>query len=93
LRLYALGVQHILYDVANLQLLARRVERGLDTTCPLQLLFVLGRYTVNQQSTPSQLIPFTQALARLGCDVDWAVCAFFVGETEGLLAAHESGGN
>ncbi|MEZ5447964.1 MAG: 3-keto-5-aminohexanoate cleavage protein [Thiolinea sp.] len=56
---------------------------------------MLGRYRTGSESQPDDLQPFLQALAAAadaGDTVDWAVCAFGVGETACLLAAARQGG-
>lgn len=87
-----IAVHHILYDVKDFQLLTSLFDEGLNTSAPVQLLFVLGRYSVNQQSSPTDLLPFTDELSRLGINSDWSICAFGVGETDCLVAAHAAGG-
>jgi len=93
-RLYAeaeargIAVQHILYDVEDARRLERILHGGIrpDT----QLIFVLGRYTSGQASTPEMLTPFTDWLGTRAAD--WATCAFGQGETACLRAAAEAGG-
>jgi len=58
----------------------------------LQLIFVLGRYSVDQDSDPSDLEPFLDRMAEVGLTPDWAVCAFGRGETACLVKAHQRGG-
>lgn len=85
------AVQHILYAPADLDTLATLFDSGLDTDT-VQLLFVLGRYTENQQSSPADLQPFLDKLNHHGLEADWAVCAFGKGETDCLVAACRAGG-
>lgn len=92
----AVTIQHIIYSADDMLEWFRRVEAGViplaqDNT---QLLFVLGRYRKDLESQPSDLIPFVEALqAHRGERViDWAVCAFGVGETACLQAAVKLGG-
>ena len=62
------------------------------------MLFVLGRYTQNQQSAPTDLMPYVAALDAVFADrentgqIDWAVCAFGRRETECLMKSIELGG-
>ncbi len=89
-------VQHILYSAADLQNWLMYVEQGLITS-PLgkpHLLFVLGRYTQAQQSSPSDLQPFLALMDERGLrtELDWAVCAFGMAETACLLEAARQGG-
>ncbi len=84
-------VQHILYDVADFECLedytARDVIKESET-----LLFVCGRYSAGQNSSPSDLEPYLEALKASPNTYDWAVCAFGQGETETLKAAQKAGG-
>lgn len=85
-----ISVQHIMYDVDDLA----RIESMdlLNDDTPTQLLFVLGRYTKNQQSSPSDLDPFQNWVQRQKARLDWAICAFGQGETDCLVHAHQQGG-
>ncbi|WP_212524749.1 3-keto-5-aminohexanoate cleavage protein [Actibacterium sp. MT2.3-13A] len=87
-----IAMQHILYDAVEIDLLHRTLPEDLFADPGLQLLFVLGRYTPGQTSTPDTLAPFLDGLKRHGIAPDWAVCAFGQGETACLRAAHEAGG-
>jgi len=89
-------IQHIIYSAEDVTEWFRRVDTGL---IPLesnraQLLFVLGRYRKNLDSQPEDLQPFIEAMRQSQGDyqVDWAVCAFGVAETECLAAAAKQGG-
>jgi 3-keto-5-aminohexanoate cleavage enzyme len=86
------AVQHILYDAADVHRLAREIARGTVPGDGLTTLYVLGRYTTGQQSTPAMLTPFLDAAYETGLDADWATCAFGQGETACLRAALERGG-
>ncbi|WP_319532452.1 3-keto-5-aminohexanoate cleavage protein [uncultured Cohaesibacter sp.] len=90
------AIQHILYDVADVDHLTDACASGLIPADGLQLLFVLGRYTTGQQSSPSDLDPFMSSLARLEekleIKADWSCCAFGQGETDCLLRAMALGG-
>lgn len=87
-----IAVQHILYDAEEIGLVKRILPEELFTDPALQLLFVLGRYTPGQNSTPDALDPFLAGLDRHRIAPDWAVCAFGQGETACLHAAHAAGG-
>ena len=89
---HGIAVQHILYEAAELETLFDLTGRGIVPSGPLQLLFVLGRYTKNQQSDPAMLKPFLDALERSEQTHDWAICAFGVAETRCLEAALKNGG-
>jgi uncharacterized protein (DUF849 family) len=87
-----IAVQHILYDAADFDLLARLVPPGLLASPDLQMIFVLGRYAAGQDSDPRDLEPFVQRLEQHGTAADWALCAFGRSETACLAAAHAAGG-
>ena len=87
-----IAIQHILYDPADFDILARVLPRDLLRADDLQLIFVLGRYTRDQESDPADLRPFVAQLSARGLSPDWAVCAFGRGETACLVEAHRAGG-
>jgi uncharacterized protein (DUF849 family) len=87
-----IAIQHILYDAGDFELLCRLLPESLLRDPGLQLIFVLGRYSHDQDSAPSELAPFIQRLSDLELRADWAVCAFGKGETACLVEAHERGG-
>jgi len=87
-----IAVQHILYDTSDFDLLTRLLPDSLLRDPGLQLIFVLGRYSRDQESAPSDLVPFTERLSDLNPEADWAVCAFGRGETACLVEAHKRGG-
>ena len=66
-------VQHILYDAEDVKRFADLVARGVIPTRRASALFVLGRYTPGQQSSPGDLLPF---LAEWRLPIPWALCAF-----------------
>ena len=74
--------QVILYDVADLQRWQQLRASGVIPEAPWFLLFVLGRYTVGQTSSPLDLVHFVHA--HTGPE-PWAMCAF--GATEHACAA------
>ena len=86
------AVQHILYDAAQVAALAGEIAAGTLPGQGLQVLFVLGRYTPGQQSSPDLLAPFVQAALAAGLQADWAVCAFGRAETACLRHARARGG-
>ena len=90
------GIQHILYDTNDVDMLQDLCKRGVVPKDDLKLLFVLGRYTVGQVSKPDELKPFLDALMDLeqSCDLmtDWACCAFGQAETDCLVSAIKAGG-
>lgn len=86
------AVQHILYDPAQVRLLAAEVAAGTIPPENLTVLYVLGRYTPGQVSRPEDLSPFLSAAKDAGLVPDWAICAFGQGESACLRAAHALGG-
>ncbi|WP_422374049.1 3-keto-5-aminohexanoate cleavage protein [Roseibium sp.] len=88
------AVQHIVYDAADLDRFFDLTAAGVLPGNRHQLLFVLGRYAVGQQSDPSDLEPFLDTLQgrRGDLDLDWAVCAFGHQETACLVEAVRRGG-
>jgi len=83
-------VQHILYDADDVRRFQALVARGTIPTQNASVLFVLGRYTEDQQSHPGDLLPF---LKVWNCDLPWAVCAFGRKETACVVAAAALGGH
>lgn len=87
----AVTPQIILYDAADALRLAELRKRGLVPFERLPVLFVLGRYTAGQISTPADLLPFVDSHAPTF--EHWSVCAFGAQEvacvtTGALLGGH-----
>jgi len=90
-----IDVQHILFDVGEFEQLKRCIDAGIIPRSNLQLLFVLGRYTKNMESSVSHVMPFVNELNSdffNELETDWAICAFGQMETDCLLKAVELGG-
>ncbi|KPB02598.1 3-keto-5-aminohexanoate cleavage protein [Ahrensia marina] len=87
-----IAVQHILYGPDDLALMDNRLGITEFTEKHQQMLFVLGRYTKNQQSQPEDLTPFMSWLSGNQWQADWAVCAFGKGETDCSCHAYNLGG-
>ncbi|AUM73703.1 BKACE family enzyme [Paracoccus jeotgali] len=87
-----IAVQHILYDVSEVDRLAELIKDGTIPGETPQLLHVLGRYSEGQVSSPADLDAPLSRQRALGLQADWAVCAFGPAETDCLLAALEQGG-
>ena len=83
-------VQVILYDVADLRRWQALRASGVVPDAPWFLLFVLGRYSAGQTSSPRDLLPF---LAAHEGPEPWAVCAFGVAENTCITAATLIGGH
>ena len=83
-------VQHIVFSAEELSHFLDYRERGIVPPQHRCVLFVLGRYRVDFQSTPADLDPFlTQDLSGL----DWFVCAFGHQEQDCVMTAIEAGGH
>ena len=88
-----IAVQHILYGPTDLALMSDLLRNGRIKHTDLQLLFVLGRYSENQQSTPEDIAPFATWRTATCPESQWAVCAFGRRETDCLVATHRQGGH
>lgn len=87
-------VQFILYDADDFQTLASLVEQEIIQTNTLEVLYVLGRYSANQESTPDQLDPFLEFRDRAPTHVKPVremICAFGRGQIPCLLRAASEG--
>ncbi|WP_419186976.1 3-keto-5-aminohexanoate cleavage protein [Candidatus Halocynthiibacter alkanivorans] len=87
-----IGVQHILYAPEEVLQLATLVREQVIPETDLEVLFVLGRYTENQQSSVGDLTPFVARRANKLSGAQWAVCAFGQQETVCLAEAIRLGG-
>lgn len=87
-----IAVQHILFDADDAARLTGMLPVEMLRDPALQLIFVLGRYTDGQASTPAMLQPFLDWLSLARITPDWMVCAFGPGETPCLLTAAQAGG-
>ena len=70
--------QYILYSAEDVTRYQQLLAQGVVPDTPHWVLFVLGRYSQNQQSQPEQVVPFLKNYGN--SKVPWAVCAF--GQTE-----------
>lgn len=83
--------QFILYTPDEVTRLIDLIDRGVVPFARPFLLFVLGRYSADQQSSPADLDPFVAALGAR--PFPWAVCAFGRQEAACALAAARLGGH
>jgi 3-keto-5-aminohexanoate cleavage enzyme len=83
--------QFILYGVADILRLKDLRKRGVIPDGPANVLLVLGRYSVGQQSMPDDLLPLYDVIADE--NLHWAVCAFGSKEAECALFAISKGGH
>ncbi|WP_439686072.1 DUF849 domain-containing protein [Cupriavidus oxalaticus] len=88
--------QVILYDAADVRRWHALRERGLVPAGAWSLLYVLGRYSAGQVSSPHDLLPFLQVAAE-SAERDealpWAICAFGREENACVTAAAAFGGH
>lgn len=82
--------QYILYSPEDVVRFEDLVARGVLPPGPHFLLFVLGRYTKGQLSSPEELLPFLQARTQ---SHPWSLCAFGPRETACAVAAASLGGH
>jgi 3-keto-5-aminohexanoate cleavage enzyme len=82
--------QFILYSADDLARFDDLRHRGVVPDTFTDILYVLGRYTSGQQSTPRDLVPF---LAADGARYPWTVCAFGYREHACALTAAAMGGH
>ncbi len=83
--------QIILYDADDKRRLADLQARGMLPWDDVPVLYVLGRYTKNQQSQPSDLLPFLSPETR--SYGHWMVCAFGREEAACVATAALLGGH
>lgn len=82
--------QIILYDAADVERWLALRASGVIPAGPWSVLFVLGRYTVGQVSSPTDLLPF---LSVFDGSVPWSMCAFGAQEHACAIAAAALGGH
>ena len=86
-----IDIQHILYDDQDLKRLLKYFDEGIIPKNSRRVIFVLGKYNLNQISFPKDINPF---LTMLGAQkLNWSVCAFGLNEHKCLLEALNLGGN
>lgn len=83
--------QIILYDADETLRLDEYHSRGLIPWNQLPVLFVLGRYTVGQRSSPADLMPFLDGSKPRFAH--WSVCAFGAREAACVTTAALLGGH
>ena len=82
--------QMILYDAADVARWQALRARGLVPPGAWSVLFVLGRYSAGQVSSPRDLLPFLQAFDGT---LPWAICAFGREENACVTTAAAFGGH
>ncbi|WEX73979.1 3-keto-5-aminohexanoate cleavage protein [Sinorhizobium numidicum] len=83
--------QIILYTPEEAVSLAALKARGLIPFDNIPVLYVLGRYTAEQRSAPTDLLPFLAP--GMPCFAHWSVCAFGSRETACVTAGALLGGH
>ena len=84
--------QYILYSTEEVARFNEMQRRGMipdDAPC---VIYVLGRYTEGQVSSPADLLPFLAARGDLGND-RWFLCAFGARENACMTTAAALGGH
>lgn len=91
----AIMVQHILYDAEDVARFQRLRDRQAIPAGRPNVLFVLGRYSRDQQSEPADIDPFLQAMRTTPDHADWlwSVCAFGAKESACAARALELSGH
>lgn len=87
-------VQFILYDADDVKILASLIDQSIIQTEVLEVLYVLGRYSADQESTPEQLDPFLDIRDRFKktcIPIREMICAFGKGQIPCLLRAASEG--
>lgn len=82
--------QVILYDTADVERWMAYRRQGVVPDAPWFVLFVLGRYSAGQTSSPSDLLPFLSVYDQA---YPWAMCAFGRHEHACAAAAAALGGH
>ena len=77
-------VQHILYDANDINRMRSAMKAGIVPSRAPHVLLVLGRYSVDFQSDPSELVPLLgDGLPDMA---SWSICAFGYKEYEVMMA-------
>ncbi|MBX2824903.1 MAG: 3-keto-5-aminohexanoate cleavage protein [Gammaproteobacteria bacterium] len=89
------GLQHILYSPEDLTRFLDLKTRGVIPAEQWSVIFVLGRYTKDQQSDPAVLQEFLTVVdaAEVRQSMCWMICAFGSEETNCLTMAAAAGGH
>ena len=88
-------VQHIVYSPEEFVKLTKLMMLGTLPGRNKSVLFVLGRYVQDQQSSPDMLLPYLEVLGGLRLAETWKfmTCAFGQQETACLVACARAGGD
>jgi len=90
-----IAIQHIIYTVEELARFLVLADDGVFPGGRHALLFPLGRYAVDQESRPAEMLPLLHGISssRWSGRIDWMVCAFGRAETAALATAAALGGH
>ena len=77
--------QYIMYAADEVEQFFSLRSRGIVPDETPFILFVLGRYTTEQQSSPQDLLPFLQVCD--GLPLEWSMCAFGAAEARRAISA------
>lgn len=83
-------IQHIVFSAEELRQFFSLRDSGIIPATHKCVLFVLGRYSVDFQSSPDDLKPFLNGDIE---SLDWFICAFGQQEQSCVLAGAERGGH
>ncbi len=84
-------VQHILYDADDITRMRAAMKTGIVPASLPHVLLVLGRYSTDFQSDPSELAPLLgDGLPDMA---SWSICAFGYREYDVMTAAVAAGGH
>ena len=84
-------VQHILYDADDITRMREAMKADIVPSSAPHVLLVLGRYSIDCQSDPSELIPLLgDGLLDMA---SWSICAFGYKEYDVMMAAVAAGGH
>ncbi len=86
-----IGIQHILYDPAEVAHLTSLVRSGAIPARGLSVIFVVGSYPDGGGAHPDKLADFVSAIRPLA--PQWMACGFGANETRVLGAAMAMGGH
>ena len=87
-------IQHILYDVDDLRRFFGWIVQGVvPRPASLSILWVLGRYSTNENSDSAEMNQVATALQALGTDIpeQVMVCTFGIGQIPCLVEAAKCG--
>lgn len=88
-----IGIQHILYDPAEVRQIAALVADGTVPSEGLSLLFVVGRYPDGGGAAARMLLPFLAELQAQRLTGRWMACGFGRQEPGVLAIAMAAGGH